>query len=187
MKTLRLAAAAALVLLPGLAEAHVGMHADGLAAGALHPLTGLDHMLAMLAVGLWAARLGGSARWLVPAAFVAMMVAGSTIGIAGQELPGVEQAIAASVVGLGLAVAFGLRVPVAAATALVGLFALAHGQAHGAEMPDMASPLAYGLGFIAVTALLHAAGLGVGLLRPFLSRLAGAAIALAGVAMTFGA
>lgn len=186
MKPLRLAAVAAVILLPTLAEAHPGLHADGLVAGALHPLTGLDHLLAMVAVGLWAASLGGAARWLAPAAFVSLMAVGAALGVGGIVLPGIEPLIAASVVGLGLAVAARLRVSAAAAAALVGVFALAHGQAHGAEMPAMASPLAYGLGFAAATAALHAVGLGGGQLRPAVTRIAGAGIALAGLALAVG-
>ena len=186
MKPLRLAAAAALILLPGLAQAHTGLHADGLAAGALHPLTGPDHLLAMVAAGLWAASLGGAARWITPAAFVGTMALGAVLGVSGIPLPGVEPLVAASVVGLGIAVAARLRVSAVAASVLVGVFALAHGHAHGAEMPEMASPLAYGLGFAAVTAALHAVGLGAGRLGPALARMAGAAIALAGVVMAVG-
>jgi urease accessory protein len=186
MKPLRLAAVAALILSPTLAQAHPGLHADGLAAGALHPLTGLDHLLAMVAVGLWAASLGGAARWIAPAAFVGAMGVGAALGVGGVGFPGVEPLIAASVVGLGLAVAARLRVSAAAAAALVGVFALAHGHAHGVEMPAMASPLAYGLGFAAVTAGLHAIGFGAGRLGPALARFAGAGVALAGVALAFG-
>lgn len=186
MRLARLAAASALIALPSLAQAHVGFHADGLAAGALHPLTGLDHLLAMLAVGLWAATLGGAARWVVPAAFVAVMATGAAASMAGLAIPGVEPLVAASVCVLGIAVLAKVRVPVPAAAAVVAIFALAHGSAHGSEMPAMASPVAYALGFAAVTASLHAAGLAAGLARPALARVAGLGIALSGFAMLVG-
>jgi urease accessory protein len=184
MLPIRLAAAAAAVLLPTAAMAHTGLHADGLVEGALHPLTGADHLLAMLGVGLWAATLGGGARLVLPVVFVTLMAAGAAAGLAGLPLPGVEHWIAASVVGLGLAVAFQVRVPLAAAGALVAVFAVAHGQAHAVEMPVSAAPFAYALGFAGVTAVLHVAGLGLGtvLAATRLPRLAGALTALAGCA-----
>lgn len=174
-----------LALSPSVAAAHPGLHADGFVAGALHPLTGLDHLLAMVAVGLWAANLGGRARLLVPAAFVATMAIGAALGLGNTANPGVELGIAASVIVLGLAVAARLALPTLAASGLVAVFALAHGFAHGTEMPAMASPLAYGLGFALATVGLHAAGLGAGLLaaRTAAARVAGGAIALAGLAM----
>jgi urease accessory protein len=188
MKRIRSAAAlhasmATLILAPSLAEAHPGFHADGFIAGALHPLGGLDHLLAMVAVGLWAASLGRRARIVVPGAFVATMALCAVLGAEGAAVPGIEAGIAASVVMLGLAVAFRVAVPTLAASAIVALFAAAHGLAHGGEMPAMASPLAYGIGFALVTAGLHAAGLVAGLLaaRTQAPRLAGGVISLAGV------
>jgi urease accessory protein len=185
------AVAIALLGLPGLAEAHTGVHpllADGLAAGFLHPFSGLDHLLAMVAVGLWAASLGGSARWAVPSAFIAIMTLGAVGGVYGLALPAVETLIAVSVIVLGVMVALSVRVPVAAAAAIVAVFGLFHGHAHGAEMPAMAQPLQYGLGFVVATALLHGAGLTLGIVLPrFASahavRFAGGAIAAAGVAL----
>jgi len=146
--------------LAGTALAHTG-HADGagLAHGFLHPLGGIDHLLAMVAVGVWGARQGGRSVWLLPAAFVAMLAGGAALGMAGAALPAVEAAVAASVVVLGLLAALNKRVPVAAGMALVGLFAVFHGHAHGAEMPEAAQPLHYALGFTAATALLHVAGI----------------------------
>lgn len=187
MKLFRSVAVAGLALLPSLAEAHVGFHADGLGAGLHHPFSGLDHLLAMVAVGFWAATLGGRARYLVPAAFVSLLTAGAIAGSNGLLLPAVETAIAASVVALGLLIAFEVRIATWAASALVGAFALFHGHAHGAEMPAMASPLAYGAGFVAATVALHAAGLGLGAIRSgrLLSRIAGGAIAATGLALAF--
>ena len=129
----------------GAAEAHTGHgHAIGFMHGFLHPLSGLDHMLAMVAVGLFAARLGGKAFWAVPLAFVAMMVVGGAMGMNGFGLPYVEFGIAASVIVLGAAVALDFSLPISAAMGLVGFFALFHGHAHGSEMPVAASGLTYG-------------------------------------------
>lgn len=177
---------AALALAAGGASAHlIGASGAGLAQGLAHPLTGLDHVLAMVAVGLWAAQLGGRALWAVPAAFVGAMAAGGALGAAGVALPLAELGIAASLVVLGLLVAFGSRLPLLAAAPLVGLFALCHGHAHGTELPEAASMLGYGAGFIAATALLHGIGLALGLLlqgrgATRLLRLGGAGIATAG-------
>jgi urease accessory protein len=155
--------AAAAILAPGAALAHTGAgDAHGFAHGLLHPVTGLDHVLAMVMVGVLAWQMGGTARWLVPAAFVALMAAGGALGIAGVAVPMVELGITLSVIVLGAVVALGLRAPVLAAVALVGAFAVFHGHAHGAEMPENAGGLAYGAGFMLGTALLHLAGLGIG-------------------------
>jgi urease accessory protein len=167
------AAAAVLILFPALAWAHPGH-----VAGFLHPFTGLDHLLAMVSVGLWAAQLGGRWRWAVPLAFVGSMALGGALGFAGLHLHFVEPMIAASVLVLGLAVS--LRVKMKwPALVLVGAFAVFHGVAHGAEMPPEASKLVYAVGFIAATALLHAIGvLGGALPR---ARWAGVPVALAGL------
>ena len=188
MRPIRLAATAAALLLPTVALAHPGIHMDGLGDGALHPLTGADHLLAMVGVGLWAASLGGMARFILPIVFVSLMAVGAALGLQGVPMPGIEHWIAASVVGLGIAVAFQVRVPVAIAALLVAVFALAHGQAHAAEMPTMASPLAYALGFGLVTAALHGLGLGLGtaLSGTRLPRVAGGLTALAGLVFAFG-
>jgi urease accessory protein len=179
--------ALALLLAAGGAEAHtLGAHGAGFASGLAHPFLGLDHVLAMVAVGLWAAQLGGRAVWAVPAVFVAVMLAGGALGMTGVALGPVELGIAASVVVLGALVTFGVRLPLAAAMALAGAFALFHGHAHGTELPEAASALGYACGFVIATALLHAAGIAAGLTlgrggaRPYL-RLSGAAIAAAGV------
>lgn len=195
-RILRPAAVAALALTPTFAFAHpdpVPHDHAGFLAGLLHPLTGADHLAAMVAVGLWAAALGGRAIWAVPLSFVGLLLAGAVAGAAGIAIPvAIEPMIAASVVVLGLAVVFSLRVPVAAAAALVGGFALFHGQAHGLEMPTLASPLLYGLGFVLATSALHGAGiaLGYGLGRTranWVPRLAGQAIAVFGLLLVFGA
>src|SRR5581483_4853903 len=132
------------------------------AHGFAHPLSGLDHLLAMVAVGLYAALLGGRALWLVPASFVTMMTVGGAIGMAGIALPYTEVAIALSVVVLGLALALRIGVPTLAAMALVGAFAVFHGYAHGVEMPAAASSYAFAAGFVLATTLLHGVGLALG-------------------------
>jgi len=174
-----------------LAQAHPGHEGDGLvwdfSGGFAHPLSGWDHLLAMIAVGLWAAQLGGRARWLVPSAFVGVMALGAAVGHAGLMLPGVEQGIAASVLVLGLLIATAVRLPVAAGMTLVGIFAVFHGIAHGAEMPATAGGLSYGAGFVVATALLHAVGVGLGMGAACFStkttKLAGWAIAASGVVL----
>ncbi len=182
-----LALALALALAGGPAAAHTsGAEGAGFAVGLAHPLQGLDHLLAMVAVGLWAAQLGGRAVWRVPAAFVAALVAGALLAMAGAGLPAVEPGIMASVLVMGLLVAGAVRLPVPAGAALVGLFALWHGHAHGAEMPQAAHPLLYGLGFVLATAALHAAGVALGwaaarAAAPVAPRLTGAAVATAGL------
>jgi urease accessory protein len=195
MKFKKLASLATFLLMPGLfvpgvAEAHPGFHPDGFAAGLLHPFTGLDHLLAMTAVGFWAANLGGKARFIVPAAFVGLMIGGAILSMGGVVLPGVEQGIAASVVVLGLLIACQVQVPTVAAALFVGIFALFHGHAHGTELPEAADASSFVIGFILATFALHGFGLGLGLLAPVarhdrLSRIAGAAIASCGVALVF--
>jgi urease accessory protein len=176
----------AALLLPGVAMAHPGHGADGLVHGMAHPLLGLDHILAMVLVGVFAAQLGGRALWLVPGSFLAVMGLGGVLGAAGVALPFVEIGIALSVVVLGAIVAFGGRAPLLVAMGLAGLFALFHGHAHGAEIPENAGGLAYAAGFLAATALLHGVGLLAGGTRPAVLRLAGGASALAGVVLLLG-
>jgi len=178
----------AVFLLPALAQAHPGFpgHIHGFANGLAHPLTGLDHICAMMAVGLWAAQRGGRALWLVPSVFVSVMILGAVLGMAAVPLPFVEAGIVASVLVLGVLIAAAIRLPLLASGLLVGVFALFHGYAHGAEMPVSASGMAYGLGFVAATASLHLLGIGLGLLaQRFASarlvRYAGGAIAVCGV------
>ncbi|MDX3926920.1 MAG: HupE/UreJ family protein [Shinella sp.] len=160
-------------------------------AGFSHPLFGLDHILVMVAVGLWAAQIGGRALWIVPLAFVGTMAVGFGLAVGGIDLPFVEPAILASVVALGLLVAMAIRLDTAAAAAIVGIFALFHGHAHGGELGS-AGAMQFGAGFVLATALLHAAGiaLGLGISRAvgggIVSRLLGGATALAGVALILG-
>lgn len=177
-----------IALTSGQASAHVGHgDVDGLMHGFLHPIGGLDHMLAMVAVGLLAALLGGRALWMVPVTFLAMMAAGAGLAMAGFELPFVELGISASVVALGVAVAFQVPLPVIAAMGIAGFFAIFHGAAHGAEMPIDASGASYAAGFLAATALLHLAGIGIGVASSRLvsnrdaMRVAGGVIAVAGL------
>jgi urease accessory protein len=184
----RLALASAGLAFAGAAQAHPG-HADGAFAGLAHPFMGLDHLLAMVAVGIWAAQQGGRAKWLVPSCFVTVMALGGALGMAGMSLPMMESGIATSVLLLGLLIAFSVRLPAAAGAALVGLFAVFHGYAHGAEMPALASPWQYGVGFVIATALLHVLGLGVGAgmkNHGWSVRLAGAAVAACGAWMMAG-
>lgn len=173
-----------------LAAAHsVGAHGAGFASGIAHPLAGLDHILAMIAVGLWAAQLGGRAYWSVPIAFVGMMVVGAVVAAAGLSLPAVESGIAASVLILGLLIVFSARMAIPLGMVLVGVFALFHGHAHGTELPQAAAASSYGLGMLLATIGLHATGLGTGILfqhAAVLLRIAGAMIAAAGAVMWGG-
>lgn len=153
--------AAVATLYSGAALAHPG-HAAGTLAGMLHPLMGLDHLLAMLAVGIWAARLGGHARWLVPGSFLACMALFAGLALAGVALPLGEGGIAASVLLAGVLIAAPVRMTAAFGGLIVALFATAHGYAHGLEMPALASPWLYGAGFLLSTAILHVAGMSLG-------------------------
>ena len=149
------------VAFSSIAHAHPG-HGGGLLAGIAHPLFGLDHVLAMVAVGVWAFQLGGRARWLVPASFVGLMAVAGGAGMAGIALPLVEAGIATSVLVLGLLIAFAVRVTPAFGACIVALFAIFHGHAHGAEMPLLSSAWQYGIGFVLSTAALHGLGLALG-------------------------
>jgi urease accessory protein len=159
-------------------------------SGFLHPLGGLDHVLAMVAVGLLAAQLGGRALWLVPGTFVAAMLAAALAGLAGLPLPGAEFGILLSVMAISLPVALSLGMPTALAMALVGLFAVFHGHAHGAELPHGADASPYVAGFALATALLHAVGVAMGLALGRLAlakstlQLMGAGIVVAGCVMS---
>lgn len=186
-----LAAVAALaLLLPLPAAAHVGGDVGGLAAGLLHPLTGLDHLLAMVAVGLWAGQMGRPATWVLPVVFPAVMVVGAVAGAAGLAVPGVEAGIAGSLAALGVLVALALRPSPALGAVVVGLFAFVHGHAHGTELPAAVHPLLYGAGFVAATLLLHLAGIALGSLPGTWAaravRVGGGAIAAVGVALLVG-
>lgn len=184
---LRLLSVAALALLPSLAYAHVGTgEADGFVHGLTHPASGLDHVCAMLAVGIWAAQMGGRSIWAVPLTFVGVMALGGALPMLDIGLPFVEQGIVLSVLLLGVLIAASVRLPLWLGSGMVGLFALWHGHAHGAEMPVSVSGIDYALGFLLMTALLHGAGIGFGLgmqrmARERVIRAAGAGIALCGM------
>jgi urease accessory protein len=146
------------------AEAHTfGSQGAGLMAGLTHPFVGLDHLLAMFAVGIWAGQLGGRAVWLIPLTFVSVMAVAATLASFGLLLPLMEPAIACSVLVLGLLIAGSVRLPTSVGVLLVSLFAVFHGYAHGLELPQAASPILYGAGFVLATALLH--GIGIGFAR----------------------
>lgn len=190
-KTLLLTLPLALVATtPAFAHLNPAEHGS-FAAGFSHPMFGADHILAMVAVGLWAVLLGGGALWMVPAAFVGTMMAGFLLAIAGAPLPFVEPTILASVVAIGLFAAMAIRVPTPLAMVMVGFFALFHGHAHGGEM-GAATAASYLLGFAVATALLHAVGLTLGVLLGagrgrLIIRAAGAGTAFAGLWLAFGA
>ena len=181
LTTLLLLAAAG----PALAHTGEGV-AGGFAAGFLHPLAGPDHVIAMVAVGLWGAFLGRPAVWVLPVVFPLVMAFGGALGVVGVPLPAVEIGIAASAIVLGAMVAFAARPPLWVAAVIVGAFAVFHGHAHGTELPDAASPVAYSLGFVIATGLLHASGIAVSLVTRWppgrhVVRACGAIIAALGV------
>ena len=164
------------------AWAHPG-HGGGLTAGFTHPFTGLDHLLAMVAVGLWASQLGRPAMWTLPVVFPAMMALGAALGTGGVVLPWIEIGILFSAGVLGAAVALQIQAPLAIGAVLVAAFAVLHGYVHGAELPPGGSAWLYGFGFVAATVILHMAGLAAGIMtqRPLLMRTAGGAIAATGL------
>ena len=179
---------AVVCLVPVCALAHQAgtLGSNALMTGFAHPFGGLDHVLAMFAVGLWGARLGMPAIWVLPVAFPLMMTLGAIAGMAGLPLPGVELGIGLSVVVLGAVILFALRPPLWVSLALVGCFAVFHGYAHGVEMPRQDDPLAYALGFVVATGLIHITGILIGLVvrlrhGPTLLRIGGGAISVAGV------
>jgi urease accessory protein len=185
--------ALALTAFAGIASAHEGNGAvGGFAAGFMHPILGWDHVIAMLAVGLWGAFLGSSAIWVLPVVFPLVMAFGGALGVAGVPIPGVEVGIALSAIVLGAMVATATRPPLWVAAVIVGAFAIFHGHAHGTELPEAANPLAYSLGFVLATGLLHLGGIVFGLVVRWPAgkiavRVSGAAIATAGVAFLAGA
>lgn len=181
--------------LPSAAFAHTGIGStSGFVSGFAHPISGLDHVLAMVAVGILAARLGGRAVWAVPLAFITMMIIGGMAGIGGLPLPFVELGITGSIIVLGFVIALGSQLSTPVAMALVGFFAIFHGHAHGTEMPVDLAGVAYGAGFASATALLHAAGLALGFAAFWMagvwsdraSRIAGAAVAATGLGLMAG-
>jgi len=179
------AAPATVLAHPGLGGAHDTLH------GFLHPIGGLDHVLAMVAVGFVAARLGGRALWAIPGAFLVAMALGGAIGMAGLAMPSPELFIALSVVTLGMVIASGIRLSVAVLAAAVAVFAVFHGFVHGLESDGVRSGIAYGVGFVCGTALLHVTGIALGRMveseraawTQYVARAGGCGIAIAGVAM----
>jgi urease accessory protein len=169
------------------AWAHTGEGvAGGFASGFMHPIAGWDHVIAMVAVGLWGAFLGRPAVWLLPVVFPLVMAFGGALGVLGLPLPGVEIGIAASAIVLGAMVALAAKPPLWVAAVIVGAFAIFHGHAHGTELPEAASPIAYSLGFVIATGLLHATGIALSLVTRWrhgarLVRACGGAIAALGV------
>ncbi|MBC8130578.1 MAG: HupE/UreJ family protein [Rhizobiaceae bacterium] len=180
-----------LVAATSAASAHVGDDASGFVSGLLHPIFGWDHVVAMVAVGLWGAFLGVPAIYILPVVFPVVMALGGVLGMNGIDLPFVEAGIGASGLVLGLMVAFAVRLPIAIAMVIVGVFAVFHGHAHGMELPGTANPFGYAVGFVVSTSLLHLAGIGLGALTSLPSgavvvRSLGGLIALVGAAFLFG-
>ena len=177
-------AAGIAIAVPALAHEQQGQ-AAGFVTGLLHPVSGFDHVLAMVAVGLWGAQLGAPAIWLLPVTFPLMMAFGGFVGLVGVPLPGVEIGIATSAILLGTMVALEARPPLALAALLVGFFAVFHGHAHGTELPAGQSGLLYSVGFVVATGLLHAVGISIGLIHRWVAgrallRGAGVIVVLAG-------
>jgi urease accessory protein len=170
---------------PAFAHAQTG-RAAGFLTGFLHPISGLDHVLAMVAVGLWGAQLGAPAIWLLPVTFPLVMAFGGFLGLLGVPLPGVEFGIAASAILLGVAVMTERKPPLYAAAALVGFFAIFHGHAHGTELPPGQSGLLYSMGFVVATGCLHAIGIAIGAIHRWPAgkvalRIAGGGVGIAGL------
>jgi len=186
-QAIALAVLLAFVLLTAPAMAHEQQgQAAGFVTGLLHPVSGLDHVLAMVAVGLWGAQLGAPAMWALPVAFPLVMAMGGMLGFLGVPVPGIEVGIAASGIVLGAMVMFEVRPPLIVAAVLVGIFAIFHGHAHGTELPPAQSGLLYSMGFVIATGCLHAVGIGIGTVHRWtwgrrLLRAAGAIVAGGGV------
>src|SRR5450631_1221206 len=186
MKRRRAALLAAIVFWPAMAFAHTGDgHAGGFLSGLHHPISGLDHVLAMVSVGLWGAQLRAPAVWLLPVTFPIVMAFGGMLGLMGVPLPGVEIGIAVSALILGVAVLTEWRPPLWVAAIIVGIFAIFHGHAHGTELPAGTSGLLYSMGFVVATGLLHAVGIGIGTIHRWTwgrvaLRVAGCVVAMAG-------
>jgi urease accessory protein len=183
---------ATLILVAGAASAHTGTGAvGGFVSGFTHPVFGLDHLVAMVAVGLWGAFLGAPALWVLPVVFPLVMAFGGVLGILGVPLPHVESWIALSAVVLGMCVVTAFRPPLWVAAVIVGAFGLFHGHAHGTELPDAADPLAYSIGFVLATGLLHLTGIAIGLLigrtgGQYIVRAGGAVVAAVGLSFLTG-
>lgn len=189
LSTLKMGLAALVAAIPALALAHPGHeHTTSFMTGFMHPMGGLDHLLAMLAIGLWAASLGGRALWAVPSAFVGTMLAGGALAVAGVQVPFIEQGIVLSVILIGALLLGAARFSVVTCAGIAGLFAIFHGAAHGLEMPLNANGAEYALGFAAATALLHVVGIGFGAViarfqAPIVTRVTGSIIAVAGLSL----
>jgi urease accessory protein len=183
----------AVLLWPARALAHAqGGEAAGLVGGLLHPISGADHVLAMVAVGIWGAQLGRPAIWLLPVTFPMVMALGGMLGLMGVSLPGVEVGIATSAIVLGAMVACEVRPPVWVAAVLVGVFAVFHGYSHGTEVAPGTNAIVYSIGFVIATGCLHAVGIGVGLICRWRSgrralRVMGIAVAVTGLWFLFRA
>ncbi len=180
-----------LLLFPALTLAHTDAGVTGgFLSGFTHPLLGWDHVVAMVAVGLWGAFLGAPAIWLLPIVFPLVMAFGATLGVLGVPIPAIETGIAGSAVVLGLLILLAAKLPLWLASIIVGVFAIFHGYAHGAELPEAVNPLAYGVGFVIATGLLHLIGIAFGLLvrwptGTYAVRAGGGVIALVGLAFLF--
>jgi urease accessory protein len=183
----QLAAIGIVLAVPAVALAHTkGGEVAGLTSGLMHPVSGLDHVVAMLAVGLWGAQLGAPAMWLLPVTFPVVMAFGGMLGLLGVELPGIEIGIATSAVLLGAMVLLEMRPSLAVAAVLVGFFAIFHGHAHGTELPEGANGMLYSVGFVVATGMIHAVGITIGLVHRWppgrlAIRACGLAISLAGM------
>jgi len=186
-------AALLLIALPAVAWAHVSTgEIGGILNGLKHPVTGFDHVLAMVAVGLWGAQLGAPAIWLLPVTFPVVMAFGGMLGLMGINLPGIEVCIAISAVALGFMVLSEARPNLWAAAFLVGFFAIFHGHAHGTELPQGANALLYSIGFVIATGLLHATGIAIGLVHRWPAgrltlRAIGGLVSIAGLAFLWQA
>ncbi len=190
-KKLLLAILALFWLSPSFAHTDVASLQGGFISGFMHPILGLDHVVAMVAVGLWGAFLGKPAIWILPVVFPLVMALGGALGVAGVEIPYIETGIALSGVVIGLAVAFAIRPPIWIAAIIVGAFAIFHGHAHGTELPNSANPLIFSIGFVTGTGLLHLTGILIGELTRWswgkmLVRASGAVIALIGLGFLLG-
>lgn len=188
-----LTAAAFVLAAAGPVLAHPAQgQAQGFLTGVRHPVSGLDHVLAMICVGVWGAQLGKPAIWLLPVTFPMVMAFGGFLGLIGVPLPGVEVAVSLSAVLLGVMVARAAKPPLGVAALLVGFFAIFHGHAHGTELPAGQSGLAYSIGFVTATGCLHGIGIAIGEVNRWpagrvLLRVAGVAVAITGAALTWSA
>ncbi|MGD8913139.1 MAG: HupE/UreJ family protein [Candidatus Thiodiazotropha sp.] len=188
----KLSLAIILVLCAGILNAHEGGGiSGGFISGFAHPINGWDHVIAMVAVGLWGAFLGTPAIWLLPLVFPLVMAFGGALGVVGIPVPAVETGIAASAIVLGGVVAFALRPPIVITAVIVGAFAIFHGHAHGTELPNAADPLAYSVGFVVATGLLHLSGIAFGSavrwpVGKIAVQMSGGAIALLGLGFLTG-